>query len=48
MKKMILKEWDDRGVSKVKITFMKENEGMKEAIIPKSNLDDFITQNKWF
>ncbi len=48
MKKMVLKEWDDRGIQKVKITFMKENEGMKEAIIPKESLDKFITQHKWF
>lgn len=48
MKKMTFKEWDDRGTSKVKISFMKENEGMKEAIIPKKNLEEFIAESEWF
>lgn len=48
MKKMVLKEWEDRGISKVKISFMKENEGMKEAIVPKDSLGEFLTQNQWF
>ncbi len=48
MKKMVLKEWEDRGISKVKVSFMKEDEGMKEAIIPKKKLGKFITENEWF
>lgn len=48
MKKMILKEWEDRGISKVKISFMKEDEGIKEAIVPKESLGEFLTHNKWF
>lgn len=48
MKKFVVKEWDDRGTMKVKISFIKENEGMKEAIIPKEKLGEFITNNEWF
>ena len=47
MKKMILKEWEDRGIPKVKISFQKEGKGMKEAIVPKDSLDEFITQSRW-
>ncbi len=48
MKKMTVKEWEDRGIPKIKISFMKENEGMKEAILPKEKLEEFIANNEWF
>lgn len=48
MKKFMIKEWEDRGVEKVKISFMKENEGMKEAIIPKDTFPQFMENIEWF
>lgn len=48
MKKFIIKEWDDRGTQKVKISFQEEGEGMKEAIVPKEGLDKFIKRSNWF
>lgn len=48
MKKFILKEWDDRGTSKVKISFQKEGKGMKEAIVPKDSFEKFVKNLDWF
>lgn len=48
MKKFVLKEWSDRGTEKVKISFRKEGVGMKEAIIPKEGLEDFMKNSEWF
>lgn len=48
MKKFILKEWEDRGTPKVKISFQKEGEGLKEAIVPREGLEEFIRNSDWF
>lgn len=48
MKKFTIKEWDDRGVTKMKISFVKEGEGIKEAIIPKNEVREFLREREWF
>lgn len=47
MKKFIMKEWDDRGTDKVKISFQEEGHGMKEAILPKSEIAKFLKKRDW-
>lgn len=48
MKKFVMKEWDDRGTSKVKVSVQKEGEGMKEAIVPKDGFQNFVQNTDWF
>lgn len=48
MKKFVFKEWEDRGTSKVKISFQREGEGIKEAIVPREGLEEFIQNSEWF
>ncbi|MFP4116101.1 MAG: hypothetical protein ACLFTQ_02750 [Candidatus Aenigmatarchaeota archaeon] len=48
MKKIVLKEWEDRGTSKVKISFQNEERGMKEAILPREKVSEFLEESGWF
>ncbi|MFP4045830.1 MAG: hypothetical protein ACLFS3_02110 [Candidatus Aenigmatarchaeota archaeon] len=48
MKKFTMKEWDDRGITKVKISFLEEGKGIKEAIMPKNEVREFLSESEWF
>ncbi|MFB6217296.1 MAG: hypothetical protein ABEJ72_10105 [Candidatus Aenigmatarchaeota archaeon] len=47
MKKFVMKEWDDRGTDKVKISLQKEGHGIKEFIVPKNDVKEFLVSRGW-